>query len=61
MDFSLAVAQIRAHRILDLIVKRGAGMFLYYILLFREYDPKKISRIFGPKLVPLLIFCTLYF
>ena len=27
MDFSLAVAQIRAHRILDLIVKRGAGMY----------------------------------
>ena len=28
MDFSLAVAQIRAHRILDLIVKRGAGTVL---------------------------------
>ena len=27
MDFSLAVAQIRAHRILDLIVKRGAGLY----------------------------------
>ena len=37
MDFSLAVAQIRAHRILDLIVKRGAGTVLKSVFLL-EYS-----------------------
>ena len=41
MDFSLAVAQIRAHRILDLIVKRGAGM-----LLLHTFKPRYREQVF---------------